>query len=120
MVGQICWLEVPVKSAPRAAAFYSAVLGWKCPDPEKGTPAPSPGTESIHMFNCGRLTGAFTKMASDDGVASVADAANPGRISVLATYMVESVDETLGKIEQAGGKVHLYVRLGGYNIISFH
>lgn len=29
-LGQICWLQVPCTSVPRAAAFYSSVLGWKC------------------------------------------------------------------------------------------
>jgi predicted enzyme related to lactoylglutathione lyase len=109
MVGQICWLEVPCKSVPRAAAFYSAVLGWACADPEKGTPAPSPGTESVHMFKCGLLTGAFTKMASEEDVASVADSGSPGRMPVLATYFVQSIDEALAKVEEAGGKVHVYV-----------
>ncbi|KAB5515208.1 hypothetical protein GE09DRAFT_980088 [Coniochaeta sp. 2T2.1] len=107
MIGQIWWLEVPCKSVPRAAAFYAAVLGWKCPDPEKGNPAPAPGVATAHPFNCGMLNGAFAKMASDDDVASVADAANQGRMPVLATYLVASIDDTLAKVEEAGGRVHV-------------
>lgn len=109
MIGQIWWLEVPCKSVPRAAAFYSAVLGWKCPDPEKGNPAPAPGIETAHPFNCGMLRGAFSKMASEDDIASVADSGNQGRMPVLATYLVQTIDETLAKVEEAGGKVHVYV-----------
>jgi predicted enzyme related to lactoylglutathione lyase len=109
MIGQIWWLEVPCKSVPRAAAFYSAVLGWTCADPEKGSPAPAPGTESVHVFKCGLLTGAFAKMAAEDDVASAADAAHPGRMPVLATYLVASIDEALAKVEKVGGKVHVYV-----------
>lgn len=109
MIGQIWWLEVPCKSVPRAAGFYSAVLGWKCPDPEKGTPARAPGIEMVHVFNCGMLNGAFSKMASEDDVASVADSAKQGRMPVLATYLVQTIDETLAKVEEAGGKVHVYV-----------
>lgn len=107
MIGQIWWLEVPCKAVPRAAAFYSAVLGWKCPDPEKGNPAPAPGVETAHPFKCGMLNGAFAKMASEDGVASVASSADQGRMPVLATYLVQSIDETLAKVVEAGGKVHV-------------
>jgi predicted enzyme related to lactoylglutathione lyase len=107
MIGQILWVEVPCKSVPRAAAFYSAVLGWKCPDTEKGNPAPAPGIETAHPFNCGMLNGAFYKMASEDDVASVADSSNQGRMPVLATYLVSRIDGSLAKVQEAGGKVHV-------------
>ncbi|KAJ9130174.1 hypothetical protein NKR19_g10005 [Coniochaeta hoffmannii] len=107
MIGQILWLEVPCKSVSRAAAFYSAVLGWNCPDPEEGKPSPAPGLETAHPFKCGILKGAFSKMASEDDVASVADSANQARMPVLATYLVHSIDETLAKVQEAGGKVHV-------------
>jgi predicted enzyme related to lactoylglutathione lyase len=107
MVGQILFLQVPCKSVPRAAAFYKAVLGWTCPDPDKGNPARAPGMQTMHPFNCGLLNGSFAKMASDDDVARVADSASLGRMPALATYFVLSIDETLAKVERARGKVHM-------------
>jgi predicted enzyme related to lactoylglutathione lyase len=109
LTGQICWLQVPCTSVPRAAALYSSVLGWKCTDTEKGNPSAAPGTESVHHFTCCLLNGTFAKMAGDGGVATVADAGNLDRMPVLATYYVGDIGDTLRKVEQAGGKVHVYV-----------
>lgn len=102
MVGQMWWLEVPCN---RVAAFYAAALGWKYPDPEKGNSAPAPGMETAHPFNCGLLNGTFSRMVSDNDVAAVVDSVDHGRMPVLAKYLVESIDETLAKIQDAGKKV---------------
>ena len=105
MYGQICWFEVPVTSVTRAAAFYSSVLGWECPDLE-GKPSPSGREKSIHMFSKGNLHGAFQLM-EEDGVAKVAGAGTPEKSVPVATFMVESIEETIKKVEAAGGKLHV-------------
>ncbi|SPQ26225.1 b74375f8-e0a9-43bc-ad4c-6d87b52f8971 [Thermothielavioides terrestris] len=108
--GEICWLEVPCTDIDRALSFYSAVLGWESANPE-GCPSPLPGpmegTDAVHMFRRGRMHGAFVKMSSPDGVAAVVDAAHPAKAPVLASYNVSSIEETLAKVEAAGGRVHV-------------
>lgn len=104
--GQICWYEVPVKSVSRAVAFYSSVLGWNCSDLE-GTPSPGAYAKSVHMFNKGNLNGAFLLMANEDGVAEVTDLGPPKQNVPVTTFMVESIEQTIEKIEAAGGKVQM-------------
>jgi predicted enzyme related to lactoylglutathione lyase len=95
MQGQILWLEVPVTDLARAQAFYTDVLGWECNKGE-GKPSNLSGTESVHFFSKGVMNGAFHKRA-EAGV----DAARPGAVT---TFMVDSIEETLGKVGQKGGK----------------
>lgn len=63
------------------------------------------GMETAHPFNCGLLNGTFSRMVSDNDVAAVVDSVDHGRMPVLAKYLVESIDETLAKIQDAGKKV---------------
>lgn len=67
------------------------------------------GTDAVHMFKTSKLSGAFVKMSKPEGVATVADAAHPARTAVLASFFVPSIEETLKKVEDAGGRVHVYV-----------
>ena len=67
------------------------------------------GTDAVHMFSNGKLNGAFVKMSKPEDVATVADAAHPAKAGVLASYLVASIEETLKKVEEAGGRVHVYV-----------
>lgn len=106
--GQICWYEVPVTSVSRAFAFYSSVLGWNCSDLE-GTPSPGAYAKSVHMFNKGNLNGAFLLMPHENGVANVTDLGPPEQNVPVTTFMVESIEETIKKVEAAGGKVHVSV-----------
>jgi predicted enzyme related to lactoylglutathione lyase len=109
MHGQICWFEVPVTSVSRAAAFYTAVLGWNCDVEAK--PSPAVGISSVHMFSKGALHGAFLLVADEDAVAKIADPKRPEVSGPVATFMVSNIDETLKKVEAAGGKSHMYVIL---------
>lgn len=66
------------------------------------------GTDGVHMFHKGKnLNGAFVKMSKPAGVAAVVDTGYPAKMAVLASYLVESIEETLKKVEEAGGMVHL-------------
>lgn len=105
--GQICWFEVPVKSVSRASAFYLSVLGWECNDLE-GTPSPTGRMKSVHMFNRGTLHGAFLLLPDDDAAAEVSDA--PKACVPVATFMVESINETVKKIGAAGGTIFMSVK----------
>lgn len=106
--GQICWLEVPVASVSRAATFYSSVLGWECNDLE-GTPSPGNQAKSVHMFKKGSLNGAFLLVHDEEQVNKVTELASPKRHAPVTTFHVESIEETIKKIEAAEGKVHVYV-----------
>ncbi|ETI21036.1 hypothetical protein G647_07379 [Cladophialophora carrionii CBS 160.54] len=102
--GQICWFEVPVTDVARASAFYSKVLGWDCNDLE-GTPSPSGREKSVHMFSKGALHGAFLLARDEDGVAKLDDFHK--KAAPIVTFMVDSIEETTKKIEDAGGRVNL-------------
>lgn len=119
--GTICWLEIPVVSAARAAAFYAAVFGWECdPPPGPSTtggrpPPPSPpangSSATVHVFRKGGgrglgLSGAFIQVP-EDRLIRAWDADSPGRTAVLTTFAVESIEGTLARVEEMGGRAHL-------------
>lgn len=104
--GQICWLEVPVTSVSRAAKFYSSTLGWESKD-TKGGPSPIAGVKSAHLFSNGTLHGAFLLMPDQGAIAQVADPNRLEKSALVATFLVESIEETMTKIEAAGGKCHM-------------
>src|ERR1700742_2998563 len=110
--GQICFIEVPVASVPRASAFYSSVLGWNFDDPAgKAVPGGlANSATSIHMFNKGALHGGFLLQAHEHGVAKVTELGPPEQDVPVMTFLVESIEETLKKAEAAGGKVHMSVK----------
>ncbi|KAK3898323.1 hypothetical protein C8A05DRAFT_38088 [Staphylotrichum tortipilum] len=109
--GAICWLEVPCTSLPRAVAFYTAVLGWSSADPSSTPLGPGvlEGNAGLHMFTGGggQLNGAFVVMSKPEGVAVVADEGDIAKMGVLPSYRVESVEETLGRVVENGGRVHV-------------
>jgi predicted enzyme related to lactoylglutathione lyase len=104
--GQMCWFEVPVKSVSRAREFYSSVLGWECNDLE-GTPSPTGRMKSVHMFTKGTLYGAFLLLHDADAAAEEIE--TPNTCVPLATFGVPSIEETVKKIEAAGGKIFMSV-----------
>ncbi|KIW96342.1 uncharacterized protein Z519_03411 [Cladophialophora bantiana CBS 173.52] len=107
--GQICFIEVPVTSVSRASAFYSSVLGWICDDLD-GKPVPSGlanHAKSIHMFNKGALHGGFLLQTHENGVAKITELGPPEQDVPVMTFLVESIDETLKKVESAGGKMYI-------------
>lgn len=128
--GPLCWLEIPVLSTTRAAAFYSAIFGWDCDttttttttnhndtfmsesdqdqdqDPNITTPPP------IQMFRCGgstsSLRGAFIQVP-EECLVQTWDAERPCMMAVLTTFSVQSIEETLEMVVEMGGRVHLSV-----------
>ena len=102
---------MPCNDIARVASFYTTVLGWKSADPASNPALPGAmeGNDAVHMFSSGKLSGAFVKMSKPEDVAVVADAAHPAKTGVLASYYVASIEETLKKVEEAGGRVHVYV-----------
>ncbi len=104
-VGQICWFEVPVTDAKRAAVFYAAVLDWQTnPDDEGRETSIIPGVSKMHMFQKDSFHGAFLVVPE---VANVLDDKAPGKIAPLATFLVKSIEETLETVVKNGGRVHL-------------
>ncbi|GKT60477.1 glyoxalase bleomycin resistance protein dioxygenase [Colletotrichum tofieldiae] len=102
--GQMCFLEVPVSDPVRAAAFYTAVLGWNCA--EAGMPSPTPGIKTVHFFNKGELHGGFLLMEDGNQIAGH-DAARPERMAVLPTFCVRDIEGSVAEVERLGGRVHV-------------
>lgn len=117
--GTICWLEIPVLSATRAASFYTAVLGWECtPSHSSSSTAmsTSPSAAAVHMFRGGcnspasALQGAFIQVP--EGCLIRAWEAHSPEMAVLTTFAVGSVEETLRRVAVMGGRVHSCVFSG--------
>ena len=85
----------------RASGFYSSVLGWESDPSSAGTPSSLAGTKSVHFFSKGVMHGAF-HLRDSAGV----DAARPGAVT---TFLVDSIEDSLAKVEAAGGKTVVYV-----------
>ncbi|KAL0942434.1 glyoxalase bleomycin resistance protein dioxygenase [Colletotrichum truncatum] len=102
--GQMCWLEIPVADAARAAKFYTAVLGWECA--ETSMPSPTPWVKTVHFFNKGELHGGFLLMKEGNQIVNY-DKERPERMPLLPTFCVRSIEETLGEVKSFGGKLHV-------------
>ncbi|KAL2131976.1 hypothetical protein VTI74DRAFT_4377 [Chaetomium olivicolor] len=108
--GELCWLEIPCTDVARVVAFYRIVLGWESADPASTPLMPTAieGADGVHIFRSGKMhQGCFVKMSKPEGVAAVADSDNLAKSAVLASYYVVSIEETLKKVEEAGGRVHV-------------
>ncbi|CAN8105818.1 unnamed protein product [Discula destructiva] len=115
--GTMCWLEIPVLSAVRAASFYTAVFGWECTPshgsanpPSNGTISNTEGPGTIHIFrkdggpgNC-TLHGAFIQLP--EGCLIRAWEPDNPEMAVLTTFAVESIEDTLMRVEGLGGSMH--------------
>ncbi|EXK39493.1 hypothetical protein FOXG_05375 [Fusarium oxysporum f. sp. lycopersici 4287] len=101
-LGQICWLEVPVRDVPRAKAFYMELFGWEfVPEPQK---AVGDCVKSMHFFNKGKtLHGAFLEHDEEYHVINN-NPDKPGALPVLPTLCVLDCEETLAKANAIGGK----------------
>ncbi|KAF5565476.1 hypothetical protein FNAPI_1638 [Fusarium napiforme] len=100
-LGQICWLEVPVRDVPRAKAWYMELFGWEfLPEPQK---AIGDCVKSMHFFNKGKtLHGAF--MEHDEEYHAINNNPDkPGALPVLPTLCVLDCEETLAKANAIGG-----------------
>jgi|SRR3954471_2687163 predicted enzyme related to lactoylglutathione lyase len=84
--GKICYIEIPADDIDRSVAFYQEVFAWNVRQRGDGS------------------------RAFDDGVGQVSGTWRAGRkpmteVGLLIYVMVDSVAETIGKIEKAGGTI---------------
>lgn len=84
--GKICYLQIPTTNVAGSAAFYRAVFDWRIRTRGDG--------ETAFDDTTGAVSGAWVLGRPPDR--------EPG---VLIYIMVDSVEETLAKIANAGGKV---------------
>ncbi|EEU44997.1 hypothetical protein FSOLCH5_012470 [Fusarium solani] len=104
-LGQICWLEVPVRDFARAKKFYTEIFGWEVMD----EPAKAVGdcVKSMHFFNKGKtLHGAFLELDEPYHVVNNI-AERPAALPLMPTLCVVDCEETLKKVASAGGKTAL-------------
>jgi hypothetical protein len=81
------------------------VFNWECSP--QGSPSPLTGAQdAIHTFTKGSLHGAFVAVSKDCFVKAY-DEKDPGKATVLPTFCVESIDETLKVVESKGGMLHV-------------
>lgn len=86
--------------------FYSTVFDWTTsPFGAATDPTSEP---CIAMFNHKATRGCFIKLAPENLLSPAKHPDNPekGRIAVRVTISVESIDEKLNRVEEAGGKVY--------------
>jgi len=87
---------VPATDVARASSFYKSVLGWDTDGTAtNGAPSPLDGVKTVHMFSKGLLHGAFLH---------VSEPSSSDKVGPVATFMVDSIEDTLSKVESAGGK----------------
>ena len=83
--GNICYLEIPAKTAEASADFYSTIFGWK---------VRKRGDGALAFDDSGCVSGTWVKES---------DRTPDER---TRTYiMVDSIAETLKRIQTAGGRV---------------
>jgi len=83
--GKICYLEIPAKTAEASADFYSTIFGWK---------VRKRGDGALAFDDSGCVSGTWVKES---------DRTPDER---TRTYiMVDSIAETLRRIQTAGGRV---------------
>lgn len=87
MANSLCHFEILVSDAEKAIDFYTKVFDWKI---EK-----SEGFSGYYSINTGEEPGGGL-MKKPEGVP---------HCTISPYFLVESIDETLGKAEAAGGKV---------------
>jgi predicted enzyme related to lactoylglutathione lyase len=83
--GKICYLEIPASRAEDAAAFYSAIFDWK---------VRARGDGNLAFDDTGAVSGTWVKEQ---------DRTPDERTRVY--IMVDDIQQTLAKIQAAGGKV---------------
>ncbi len=84
--GDITHIDIPVADLTAAAAFYSGLFGWRIAEP--------PGFEGYPMWQApNRISGGGLAPRSD------------GFTQPRSYVEVDSIDETLAKVEASGGSV---------------
>lgn len=84
--GDITHIDIPVSDLKQASEFYSSLFGWKI--------AEAPGFEGYPMWQApNQISGGGLAPRSDD-------------FTQPRSYVeVDSIDDTLAKVEENGGKV---------------
>ena len=91
--GKICYVEIPATDIAASSAFYTRVFGWTTRTRGDGSLAFDDGVEVSGTWVTGR-----------------SPSTSPG----LLTYiMVDSVAETLSKVDAAGGEVEMPATANG-------
>jgi len=83
--GKICYLEIPANAAEDSAKFYSSIFGWK---------VRTRGDGEIAFDDPGGVSGTWVKES---------DRTPDEQTRVY--IMVDAIDETLPKIQAAGGRI---------------
>jgi predicted enzyme related to lactoylglutathione lyase len=109
-IGEICWLDIPIKDSKRALPFYQDVFDWECKDAE-GEVSREPGVLKRFFFSKGKTNGCFQLVEPENFVAPSLTPLNENkeRWAVITSFAVEGIDDTLAKVERAGGNVYQYV-----------
>jgi predicted enzyme related to lactoylglutathione lyase len=84
--GKICYIEMPATDVARSAEFYEKVFGWRIRKRGDGATAFDDAT--------GQVSGAFVLGRPPSGM--------PG---LLVYIMVDRVEQTMEKINRAGGEI---------------
>lgn len=84
--GDITHIDIPADDIPRAASFYSRVFGWSINE--------VPGYEGYPMWQ------------APNGISGGGITQREGELTYPRSYVeVDSIDETLATVTDAGGKV---------------
>ena len=83
--GKICYLEIPANRAEDSARFYSEIFGWKVRERGDG---------NLVFDDAGGVSGTWVKKVDR----------TPDE-STRTYVMVDSITESLTRIEQSGGKI---------------
>ena len=83
--GKICYLEIPANRPEDSARFYADIFGWKVRERGDG---------NVAFDDTGGVSGTWVK-----------DADRTSDERTRAYIMVDSITESLQRIEDAGGKV---------------
>jgi predicted enzyme related to lactoylglutathione lyase len=109
-VGQLCWLQVPVRDISRAQKFYSEILGWESLGSSTDDQAlidAAPGVTGRRFFRKGDLlNGSFVLVGETHHVANY-DAHNQHAVPFLPTFCVADCALTLERVAALGGRTHV-------------
>lgn len=83
--GKICYLEIPARTGEESAEFYSSIFGWKVRERGDG---------NLAFDDSGSVSGTWVKESDR----------TPDEQTQIY-IMVDNINETLQKIQAAGGRV---------------
>jgi predicted enzyme related to lactoylglutathione lyase len=98
--GKICYIEIPANSIDGSATFYSKIFGWRIRTRDDGSTAFDDGI--------GEVSGTW--------ILNRKPATEPG---LIVSIMVDSVDETIKKIEASGNKIVNKIALSETEFIAW-